>query len=246
MKIGILYVCTGKYHKFFEDFYESSEKFFLTEAEKHYYVWTDSELSIFNKPNITKIYQPKLGWPMDTMMRFHMFNDNVSILENNDYLFFLNANMIFMNFVGEEVLADLVGVKHPNFWNKPPVTYPYERNPSSQFYIPFEEGRIYFQGCFNGGKTGMFLEMSRILADKLEIDSKNGIVPIWHDESALNWYYCERDVLPLGPEYAFPELFIVNSQNIGWMKQESNLFMPILKILQKDKMLSGGHEYLRK
>lgn len=42
-KIAILYICTGKYDIFWEDFYKTSEKYFLNNSEKHYFVFTDAQ-----------------------------------------------------------------------------------------------------------------------------------------------------------------------------------------------------------
>lgn len=49
MKVGILYICTGKYIVFWEEFYKSCQKYFLSDSEcvKQYYVFTD----------VDKIYQ---------------------------------------------------------------------------------------------------------------------------------------------------------------------------------------------
>lgn len=41
MRIGILYIALGNYHVFFDDFYHTSEKYFLANVEKYYYVFTD-------------------------------------------------------------------------------------------------------------------------------------------------------------------------------------------------------------
>ena len=43
MKVGILYICTGKYIVFWEEFYKSCQKYFLSDSEcvKQYYVFTD-------------------------------------------------------------------------------------------------------------------------------------------------------------------------------------------------------------
>jgi len=57
-KIGILYICTGKYDIFWKDFYLSCEKYLLNDIdengnkkfEKHYFVWTDAE-GIFGEKN---------------------------------------------------------------------------------------------------------------------------------------------------------------------------------------------------
>jgi hypothetical protein len=98
MKIGILYICTGKYSIFWKDFYLSVEKNFIEKEEKHYFVFTDSKEIDFEKKNskIDKIYQENLGWPGNTLMRFHIFLNTKKELMNMDYLFFFNANLLIL------------------------------------------------------------------------------------------------------------------------------------------------------
>lgn len=228
--ITIFTICTGKYVGFFEEFYKSAERHFLKNIKKEYVVFTDGNIE--SLPNVIKIHQPKLGWPYDTMMRFHMFN-NAPV--RGYYVYFFNANMLFVDDVGEEVIPDasndyLMGVLHPCFFNSSVNNYPYERRTSSQFYIPYGYGKSYYQGCFNGGSAKEFMEMSRILASSIDTDLANSIVPIWHDESALNFYYSYWNPLSLSPSYAYPESY--------------QLDMP-KKIIQLDKSKLGGHDYLR-
>lgn len=42
-KVGILYVCTGKYDIFWPDFYETAEMLLLPDCEKTYLVLTDAQ-----------------------------------------------------------------------------------------------------------------------------------------------------------------------------------------------------------
>ena len=233
-KIGILIICTGNYTIFFDELYESSEKFFLKENIKTYYVFTDGIIS--HKKNVKIIHQKVLGWPYDTMMRFHMFNSISDILEKEDYLFFLNANMVFNDYVNEEVIPNesnnfLMGVNHPGFYNTTKENYSYERRKESSFYISNNDGNFYFQGCFNGGRSKEFLEMSKFLSEKIDEDLNKNIIPIWHDESALNWYYKDKNPLILSPGYAYPETW-----NLPFEK----------KLIQVDKNKFGGHNNLRK
>jgi hypothetical protein len=74
-KIGILYICTGKYNILWKDFYLSAEQYLLRNSEVHYFVFTDAD-DIFDEdhnPRIHKIYQKNLGWPDNTLKRFHIF-----------------------------------------------------------------------------------------------------------------------------------------------------------------------------
>jgi len=233
-RIGILYICTGKYSVFFEQFYKSAENYFMKNHKVTYYVFTDDS-NIKEMDNVKIINQPVLGWPYDTMKRFHMFNSKKDILSNEDYLFFFNANMSFVDYVNEEILPteendNLMAVNHPGFYNARKEVFTYERRKESQFYIPNTEGKLYYQGCFNGGKSNVFLEMSQKLADMIDIDLNNNIIPIWWDESALNWYYKDKNPLAVPPSYAYPE-----SWTLPFDK----------KIVQLDKNKFGGYNFLR-
>ena len=232
MKINILTICTGKYTMFFDQLYESAEANFLSGHEKTYFVFTDGEITQRN--NVVRIEQAKLGWPFDTMMRFHMF-DRIYEQLDGEYTFFLNANMRFTDTVGEEVIPGrdndfLVGVQHPGFYDKPSMHFPYERNTQSSVFIPYGQGNTYFQGCFNGGRTEEFMRMSRVLKDGIDSDLSKSLIPVWHDESALNWYYSLKNPLSLEMSYAYPE---------------SCDFPFPRKIVQLDKSKVGGHQYLR-
>ena len=190
MKIGILTICTGKYDIFFKSLYESLENNFLIDHEKTYYVFTDGVIPEHEK--VVVIQQEKLGWPHDTMMRFHMFNSISEQISQEDFLYFFNANMKALNIIGDEVLPTeendwLMGAHHPGFFGKGVLAFPYDRNPECSCYIPVGDGKFYAQGCFNGGRSKEWLEMSKILSDNIDIDTKKGIIPLWHDESEINW-----------------------------------------------------------
>src|ERR1700722_16822462 len=73
-KIGLLTVATGKYINFIEPLINSAKKHFCANHEVHYFVFTDSD--IHHASDITFIYQKKLGWPYDSMMRLEMYANN--------------------------------------------------------------------------------------------------------------------------------------------------------------------------
>lgn len=238
MKIGILIICTGKYSVFFKSLYESCEKHFLKNHEKTYYVFTDDE-EITSNSNVVKINQNKLGWPFDTLKRFSIFNNSKELLINEDYLYFLNANMLCVQDVNEEIIPDekndyLTAVQHPGFYSQENYVFTYERNPKSNFYIPYGEGKYYFQGCFIGGRTNEFLNMSEYLDKLIDEDLSNEIIPVWWDESAMNWYFKEKNPLIIDRHYAYPENHVY-----------SNVFIEKTKILNRDKSKFGGHGFLR-
>lgn len=232
MNIGVLIVCTGKYVMFFESLYHSCEKYFMTSHKKTYYVFTDGDIP--QADNIRKVHQPVLGFPFDTMKRFEMFFKVKDELEKEDYLFFLNANLLCVSDVGDEILPKeehgyLMAVQHPGFAGREINEFTYERNPASNFYIPYNKGNYYYQGNFNGGRSKEFLEMSEIFIHLINDDLSKGITPVWWDESALNWYLLDRHPLMTSVQYAAPE---------GWGIQD-------VKIMSRDKNKFGGHNFLR-
>ena len=59
MKIGILTICTGKYDVYFDTLYKSLKDNFLTEHDKTFYVFTDSD-KISNTDDVKHVY--KKNW----------------------------------------------------------------------------------------------------------------------------------------------------------------------------------------
>lgn len=235
MKVGILYICTGKYIRFFRDFFQSSEEFFLPSCEKNYFVFTDGYDDLFTHDRVMRVQQNQLGWPYDTLKRFHMFCNIEELLAVMDYLFFFNANMLILKRVGEEILPCkgndwFVGVNHPGYCSVGNDKFPYERNKKSSAYIATGHGKWYFQGCLFGGRTKEFMEMAKQLALNIDQDEKKNIMAKWHDESHLNNYFLNKKTKLLDPGYAYPE----------------SLSLPFEKVIvQIDKNKCGGHDYLR-
>lgn len=93
MRIGILYICTGKYSIFWEQFYKSAEQYLMRKDFRicEYYVFTDSPKLYGEDTNshVHRIYQENLGWSGNSLMRFHMFLSIKERLEQEtDSLYF--------------------------------------------------------------------------------------------------------------------------------------------------------------
>ena len=234
MKIAILYICTGKYSIFWKNFYDSAQKNLFPKSEKHFFVFSDASPELFSNDDTHYIYQPRLGWPNDTLQRFHMFSRIVDKLNQYDFIFFFNSNIIFLEEIGEDILPSpeegLLVVQHPGFYSKKNNQYAYERNKKSIAFIPYGKGDYYICGGVNGGTSHAYIDMIKNLKEAIDIDMKNGIVAIWHDESHINKYILNKKYKILSPEYAYPE---------GWKLP----FPPRILILDKNKF--GGHDFLR-
>jgi hypothetical protein len=212
MKIAILYICTGRYNRFWKGFYESCEKFFLTEAHKEYFVFTD-DLNLCKDEKVHIIEKQCEGFPLDSLLRFEMFKRIEGLLAEFDYIYFFNSNAEFRLPVGEEVLpvntpSGLVGAIWPGH-RKPcdhPMFFPYERNKKSTAYIaPCEGNYHYYMGGLNGGRADAYLAMISVLAANIRKDLDNGIIARVHDESHINKYFRQHLPMSLSAEYCIPE-----------------------------------------
>lgn len=243
MRIGILYICTGKYEIFWKDFYLSAERYFMTHdlCTREYYVFTDSPLLYGEQENkhIHRIEQENLGWPDNTLKRFHIFLKIKQQLEQEtDFLFFCNANLLFKSPIGSEILPQtesngLVGTLHPGFYNSSNKEFTYERRLNSTAYIPEGTGQHYYAGGFSGGRTKEYLQLCETIKSWVDTDESNNIVAIWHDESQINKYFLNNPPLTLPPSYLYPE---------GW----SIPFEEKVMIRDKSKKEYGGHKFLRR
>ena len=212
--IGILYICTGKYHIFWKEFYKSAEKYFLPGHFKRFFVFTDAEVIYGeNNNNVTKVHQSKLQFPLDSLMRFDMFLTVEHKLLAMSHIYFFNANIIFLkDILPAEIFPTddengLIGYQHAAFYDKPPVDFIFERNPISKAYVAAGRGSYYYQGCVIGGRTHDFLQMAKVLNENIKNDLKNNFIAIWWDESHINHYLLNKKVKLLHPGYAYPELW---------------------------------------
>ena len=234
VKIASLYICTGKYSIFWEEFYKSAQKNLFPNSEKHFFVFSDASPELFSNKYISYIYQPKLGWPDDTLQRFHMFSRILEELNKYDFIFFFNANILFLEKIHEDILPTndegLLFVQHPGFFDKEHNDFPYERNKKSTAFIPYDKGEYYVCGGINGGTAQSYIKMIQELKASIDIDTNNKIIAVWHDESHINKYITHNRYKILSPEYAYPE---------DWKLP----FSPKILILDKNKF--GGHDFLR-
>lgn len=250
-KIAILYICTGEYTVFWKDFYDSYEMFFLVESQKEYYVFTD-EKELYQKDNehVHIIFQESLGWPDNTLKRYHMFDRIKEELGKYDYIYFMNANCLCVKSITEQEFCfpnRLLVVQHPGFYNKNNHEYTYDRNPKSTACISGGEGKYYICGGVNGGATKEFLLMTNRIKERIDRDYENKVVALWHDESHINRYIIDYpDYIMLTPSYCYPEgwsipfekkILIRNKDkwiNVGKVKGEKHYFIKsIIKRIKK-------------
>lgn len=241
-KIAILYIATGRYTIFWDEFYNSCEKNLLPNCEKHYFIFTDSKEFESNE-KITIVPQENLGWPLIACLRYKILNKVKEELKGYDYSFFFNGNMEVIRTVTEEELLPtkeegyIVAPLHSgNKRFKSNYEFEYERNPKSTSYIPYGEGKQYFHNGLIGGRVKEFLEMLDVCEKMMDEDLKNNIIPKYHDESVFNKYVLTRPYKTLSNYYIHP------THGKPFVKLN-----PKVRIIQRDKskFKYGGHAYLR-
>jgi len=202
MKIGHLVIATNRYMEFLDPLLESARRHFLPGHEVTPFVFTNMP---YNGPGV-RVEQEHYPWPGMTLRRYEIFWKNRDALASMDYLYYTDADMIFVAPVGDEVLGDLVATIHPGYYNAPWSVMPFENNPRSTAFVDPAKRSRYFAGGFNGGRRDAFLDMSKHIQDGIRKDSEYGYTAQWHDESHLNRYLTDHPpTVCLDPSYCFPK-----------------------------------------
>jgi Glycosyltransferase family 6 len=143
------------------------------------------------------------GWPNGTMYRWHRLLEN---MPETDYVFLCDADMRFEARVGSEILnADCITVTlHPGYMGQLSSDLPFERRVGSCCSVRF--GSSYYAGGFAGGPRKELKRFANKIVNLIDRDMSHGIVPRWHDESALN-KVCTRwpHLHVLDPSYCYPD-----------------------------------------
>ena len=201
--IGLCIMATGKYVYFVDQLVSSAEKFFVPGHKRTYFVFTDRLNELPKNPRIVPVYQKRLGWPYDTMMRMDVYLTNKELFNTVDYVFACDADMRFVDYVGDEILHDSVGTLHPGFTSK---RGSYDKNPLSLACVKDHEGSHYFAGGFYGGSRDNFITLLENITQKIQTDLNHNIIALWHDESHLNRYFIDHEPsCILNTSYCYPE-----------------------------------------
>lgn len=229
-KVGLTIVATGKYIQFVEPLIESARKYFCPGHEVTYFVFTDGTLD--QAQDVIKIPHHILGWPKDTMCRCFAYVEAHKELEKMDYLFACDADMLFVDTVGDEILSERVATQHPGFYKRMGTP---ETRQESMAYLNPSIFRPYFAGGFYGGTSAEFLKLAHTMKQNVETDLNNNIIAVWHDESHLNRYFADNaPTLMLTPEYCMPE-----------SKKPQYYTAPVLAMKGKLIALDKDHSALR-
>jgi histo-blood group ABO system transferase len=197
----------------------------------HTFAFTDNCSALSDISAACKI--DALGYPDQTLYRYHTICQGKNYLSEYDQLFYVDADMLFVQDVKlEDIASDgLTATLHPGFYihNSKGST---EKRKESTAYC--EWNTRYYAGGFQGGDSAHFLAASKWLARLINVDQKNNITAVWHDESY--WNRLLADTPPakvLTPSFCFPEGY---EGGYGWLVEN---VPPVLVALDKEKR--GNH-----
>lgn len=179
MQIGLIVIATNKYIEFVPQLIDSVKKNFLINHNVEIFLFTNQ---IFNSNNVTVIPTEHRTWPWMTLGRYHLIQQ-LKNYPKKDYYYYIDADMLVIDKVGEEIFGNRVAAIHGKFKKKPGN---FDRNPLSLAYVPAKITNPYFCGGFQGGSV--YLEDAKELVNRIDTDYNNGIIALWHDESHWNRY----------------------------------------------------------
>lgn len=186
VKIGLCIVATGKYDSFVKPLIESARTHFCPNQEVTFFIFTDGNVP--KGKDIVEVYQKRIGWPYDTLKRFHVYDAHRDLLQKMDYLFACDADMLFVGPVGEEILSDRVATIHGGFIGQV-GTYETRRISTAYVEKKIRHSSTYFAGAFYGGTTKEFFKLLTIIKGRVDKDIEHDVMALWHDESHLNRYF---------------------------------------------------------
>ncbi len=200
LKVGLLVMATGKYDALGVKMIESARRNFLPDCDRTFFIFTDG--CVPDAGDVVRVEQKRLGWPYDTLKRFHVYYDHKDLFKEMDYLYAIDADMEFVAVVGREILGDLVATRHWGFLDKPGT---YCGNKKSTAYVSRKDRKHYCCGAFYGGKRDEILKLLETTVRNVDADLKKNVIPKWHDEGHLNRYFIDHTpTVFLTPSYCFP------------------------------------------
>jgi helicase len=91
--------------------------------------------------------------------------------------------MLVVDYVGDEILGEVVGTKHPGFANKRTLDYAYERDERSAAYVKKGHGEVYY--CFPDDvlvrvKGGFFKKINEIKKGNIVLTAEGNLKKVLH------------------------------------------------------------------
>lgn len=197
-KVAICLVATGRYVNYINHLVESVKNRFLKPHQLHFFLFTD-QVSLFEgRSDFSTFAIERKGFPFDTLYRyrFMLLAENQLVQEGYDFMFYMDADYYVANAVRDLMLTDkpLLATQHlhmlhiANAQARGLKGTPDQSGVSQASFKADEHMKAYVCGGFQGGRVSAFLSACHRMDEMIQTDERNGVTPLWHDESIWNRY----------------------------------------------------------
>lgn len=189
MKVCVNLIATRSYIIYVQPLIEDIKKYFLVNHTIEVNLFTDNPKSYIGDERVTvkQFVILPYTFPAATLYRYAVMT---SIEYDCDFIIYMDIDTsIVANIEDDEIMGNLVAVRHPGFYVSNSGSW--ETNEKSTSYVPPEKRIKYFAGGVQAGFTKDYLRAMTWMKEAIDEDERNGIVPVWHDESAWNRYLSE-------------------------------------------------------
>ncbi|XP_072315619.1 globoside alpha-1,3-N-acetylgalactosaminyltransferase 1-like [Eucyclogobius newberryi] len=209
---ALVALVVGNYAFYLERFLSSAEAHFLPNRPVIYYILTDNERTLQPAPALGPGRELRVvpiaelpGWDRLHLRRLQLLADTLRDIVSEDaaeYVFCADVDLEFHRALHEEILDELVGVVHADFYGKVRGEFPYESGESAAA-VSEDEGEWYYTSELYGGTARRVLSFTQGCCLLLLQDQAQGVRAQRREESYLN--RCFIDHAPscvLSPEYS--------------------------------------------
>jgi len=197
MRIALTVIATGDYLGFIPGLLWSVRRYWTTDVT----CWVFGDREPPRAADVRWCRVEHEPWPGPTLHRYHHLAQAINSLACFDYVFHCDADLRFVQPVGDEVLGSLTATIHQGFAGRARDEFTYESRPQSAAWIAPGEGTAYYAGGFQGGSGDSYLAAVEELRRMIDLDDSAGLTARWHDESHWNSYLVRHPpdvVLPAG------------------------------------------------
>jgi histo-blood group ABO system transferase len=217
-QVAVCITATGKYAQYAEELVSSCRPRFLPNHQVVFFIFTDQPYE--PSQDVVVIPWKRFGWPLDSLNRTQAYLEARDVLSQYDWVFASDADMLCVGPIGDEILGETVGVKHPAFVGRPGT---FETNSGSKAYVPEHLRGTYFAGGFFGGSAKGFFAICESCQRSQQADARRGIMAVWHDESHLNRYFAfNPPAITLSHYYCFDERSLREDLPIKYVARRKN------------------------
>ena len=200
LKIGMIVIAIGEDKDRAMSLIATARRLFLKGHDVQFFVFSNQYVPKNDDMTWVKIKHKEPHLPF--FEKPHCICNHQNLFVKMDYLFMCDANMLFVDKVGDEILPKeppfLVGVEYPNLDAQHPMTNKKKSDTN--------KSDLHYTEAFIGGKKNSFLQMAKTIKEHIDSDLGGEDMDVQDIETYINAYYTEHHPKLLHPGYCFPGL----------------------------------------